>query len=66
MQDDIPPKDFEQTICFCHNVSCGQIKEVMRDGALTIEKIQELTQASTGCGGCLLEVEQILAEWKSS
>ena len=61
MENNLSP-DFEQTICFCHNVSRGKIKQEIAAGAKTIEEIQEKTLASTGCGGCRLDVEQILSE----
>ncbi len=49
-------------VCFCHCVPEAVIREAIRAGARTIEKIQAETQASTGCGGCHDEVQAILAD----
>jgi NAD(P)H-nitrite reductase large subunit len=51
-----------QTVCFCHTVSRGKIRQAIRDGARTLEEIQKRTRASTGCGGCELDVREILEE----
>lgn len=50
----------ETTICFCNNVSLGKLLEAIRNGADTLEKIKDVTRASTGCGGCEPEVIEIL------
>jgi NAD(P)H-nitrite reductase large subunit len=56
-QDEIDP---ERTVCFCHNRLAGEILEAIRAGAVTISQIQERTRASTGCGGCEAEIQEIL------
>lgn len=59
----ITPDPSENRICFCHGVSEGQIREaILGQGATTVEDVQRLTKASTGCGGCTCEVERILTE----
>jgi NAD(P)H-nitrite reductase large subunit len=52
----------DRTICFCHCVALSRIQEAIRGGADTIEKIQAETCASTGCGGCEWEVQEILRD----
>ncbi len=52
----------DKTICFCHNVSWGQLREAISNGSNTLELIKADTCASTGCGGCEFEVSEILAE----
>jgi bacterioferritin-associated ferredoxin len=52
----------ERTICFCHCVPLTRIIAAVRAGADTIEKIQAETCASTGCGGCEWEVQEILRD----
>lgn len=49
-------------VCFCHGVSEEEIRVAIRKGADTVQKIRDATKANTGCGGCLCEVERILAE----
>ncbi len=55
----IPPE--ERTICFCHHVSQARLKEAIQKGCHSIEAIQSQTGASTGCGGCEMEVQEILS-----
>ena len=55
-------RDPGQTICFCHNVTYGELLKAIAEGATTIEAIREQTCANTGCGGCEYEVSEILEE----
>ncbi|MEK6580046.1 MAG: (2Fe-2S)-binding protein [Bdellovibrionota bacterium] len=55
-------EDDERTTCFCHNVNVKTIREAIRRGADTVEKIKSETCASTGCGGCEWDVMMILEE----
>lgn len=48
-------------ICHCKQVSYGDIRKAMVGGARTIEEIQEITGAGTGCGNCIKDIEKILA-----
>jgi NAD(P)H-nitrite reductase large subunit len=48
-------------ICHCKQVSYVDIRKAMVGGARTLEEIQEITGAGTGCGGCIGEVERILS-----
>lgn len=40
------------TVCSCHNVSKGDIIEVMDAGSCDLGSVKSCTKASTGCGGC--------------
>ena len=51
----------DKIICHCKQVSFGDIRKAMAGGVRTVEEIQEITGAGTGCGGCIEEVEKILA-----
>lgn len=53
--------DENRIICTCNDVSYLDIKKAMASGANTLEEIQEATQAGTVCGGCISEIEEILA-----
>ncbi len=49
-------------ICNCMNVDYMTIRMAMvNNTARTVEEIQELTGAGTGCGGCVPDIEEILA-----
>ena len=52
----------DPTVCFCHDVRRSRILQAVREGARTIEEIRERTCANTGCGGCELDVLDILEE----
>jgi NAD(P)H-nitrite reductase large subunit len=55
-------QDPQRTICFCHCVSYEVLVAAIRGGAVTHAQIQDITSASTGCGGCEVEVLEILEE----
>lgn len=49
-------------ICNCMNVDYMTIRMAMvNNTARTVAEIQELTGAGTGCGGCIPDIEEILA-----
>jgi bacterioferritin-associated ferredoxin len=53
----------DETICHCMEVSRSTIETAIREQGLTsVEQIQEATNAGTGCGGCVEELEAILKE----
>ena len=56
------PEVEDRTVCFCHCVPLTRLLQAIRGGADTIEKIQAETCASTGCGGCEWEVQEILRD----
>ncbi|MGL4450388.1 MAG: (2Fe-2S)-binding protein [Sarcina sp.] len=51
----------DRIVCNCKNVSYIDIRKAMINGARTVEEIKEMTGAGTGCGGCIPEIEEILA-----
>lgn len=49
-------------ICKCMEVDYLTIRMAMvNHTARTVEEIQQITGAGTGCGGCIPEIEKILA-----
>lgn len=52
----------DRQICNCMEVSYSTIKKAVEDGAKTLDDIKEMTEASTGCGGCEEEIQEILDE----
>ena len=57
--------DAQETVCFCMNITAGEIEEAIAGGAATVEAVQEATGAGTGCGGCIDTIQQILDEHRS-
>ncbi|PZS31327.1 MAG: nitrite reductase (NAD(P)H) [Pseudonocardiales bacterium] len=51
------------TVCSCHNVSVGQIREAIAEGGATaLGEIKAATCAGTGCGSCVPLVNALLAD----
>ncbi|WP_444946181.1 nitrite reductase large subunit NirB [Microbulbifer sp. VTAC004] len=48
------------TVCSCHNVSKGQIVDVIAGGCHSLAEVKEVTKASTGCGGCTALLKDIV------
>jgi len=61
------PQD-SHIICFCHDVTYGELKEIIAKGCDTpqkmLQKIQIETLASTGCGGCEFDIKELLIKSK--
>ena len=53
----------DRTICYCYQVSKNRLVELIKSNNVkAISEIRRLTGASTGCGSCRFEVEEILEE----
>lgn len=55
-------------VCICKAIPRSRMKQVIRDGADTLEKVREATGAgSGGCGGqrCTPKIEKLLEEYKN-
>jgi nitrite reductase (NADH) large subunit len=51
----------EDIICSCNNVTYGSICSAIEERELrTVDEIQKVTKAGTGCGGCLPMVRAVL------
>lgn len=50
----------DKIVCYCNSVTNGMIKDVIDDGANTLEEVQEATGAGTICGACLENVENLV------
>lgn len=48
-------------VCHCKNVSYIDIRKAMTGGARTVQDIQRITGAGTGCGNCVGEIEKIIS-----
>jgi nitrite reductase (NADH) large subunit len=47
-------------ICSCYDVTKGAICCSVQSGVTTLAGIKEITKASTGCGGCIALVKQVM------
>ncbi len=55
------PEGPPRLVCRCLGVSSIRIAEAAREGARTIEEVQEKLPAGLGCTSCRPEIEEILA-----
>ena len=53
----------DEVICFCSGTKRGKIKQLIEDGADSVEKISRATGAVSGCAGCDVPVQELLAEY---
>ena len=51
-----------ETICYCYGITKQDIIDAIKDGAKTLEDIQDKTGAGTACGRCNDAIENILQE----
>lgn len=49
-------------VCYCVGTTYGEILEAIKNGANTIEKIMDETDAGTACGLCKCSKEDELGE----
>jgi nitrite reductase (NAD(P)H) len=59
-EDDGGDLDDTTQICSCHNVTKGDVANVVKDGSCkSIGEVKSCTKAGTGCGGCMPLVQSI-------
>ena len=50
-------------ICNCMEVYKSEIvNAINKKGLVTVQEVQDATDAGTGCGGCIEDIEEILKE----
>ena len=54
---DIPD---DELVCRCRNITAGEIRKYIGEGASALEQLQEKTGAGTGCGLCVKTLQRIL------
>ncbi|MCI6006245.1 MAG: (2Fe-2S)-binding protein [Blautia sp.] len=52
--------NLDKIVCECLQVTNGDIKSAVENGASTLEEIREATGATDGCGACADEVQHVL------
>jgi len=51
-------------ICHCNGIMKSEIVKAIREkGLTTVEEVQDVTIAGTGCGGCIPDIEDLLKEY---
>jgi len=55
-------EDPAATVCSCNAVTVGEVQAaIARDGLTTVAQVGARTRATTGCGGCGADVQELLA-----
>ena len=54
--------DKDKKVCFCFNVTVGDIAKAIEDGADSITSVRQATKAGAGCGRCNATVERVTLE----
>jgi bacterioferritin-associated ferredoxin len=49
-------------VCHCRAVSDRTVRESLQNGAADVASVMAATGAGTCCGGCLVAVEELVAE----
>ncbi|MBK8976658.1 MAG: (2Fe-2S)-binding protein [Planctomycetes bacterium] len=49
-------------ICYCRDVDEAAIRAAIRAGAGDVDAVADRTGATTGCGTCRFDIEQLLAD----
>ncbi|MDD3739742.1 MAG: (2Fe-2S)-binding protein [Bacteroidales bacterium] len=51
----------ERIVCNCMGITEQEIIDAIKNhGCDTVEKVSDKTEAGTGCGGCVDEIEEII------
>lgn len=53
-------------VCHCRAVSDRTVRQSVQNGAVDVEGVMAETGAGTCCGGCLVAVEELVAEASGS
>ena len=53
-------RDKNDTICYCMDVTYGDIQQAIEAGATTLEDVMNATDAGITCGYCIEDLEEIL------
>lgn len=52
--------NLDKIVCECLQVTNGDIKNAVDNGASTLEEVREATGATDGCGACTDAVQRVL------
>ena len=52
--------DLINKICYCFNVTVGDIKKEVETGSTTVAEIQTETKAGTACKGCVKRIQETI------
>jgi bacterioferritin-associated ferredoxin len=47
-------------VCLCYGISNHEVQNIIQEGALTVEDVQQQCGAGLGCGCCLEEIKYLI------
>ena len=53
----------DDIICVCSGTTRSKIKQLIKNGADSVDKISRATGAVSGCAGCNIPVQELLATY---
>lgn len=51
-----------EKICYCFNVTVGDIEKAIENGADSVDSVKSNTRAGKGCGRCTVKVEELASK----
>lgn len=54
--------NMDKKLCYCKNVTIGQVAEAIQNGAKSLEEVQETTNLGKGCKRCLENASRVVDE----
>lgn len=52
----------DKKICYCFNVTVGDLQTAINEGADSVESVKSKTHAGMGCGRCNARLEEVVDE----
>ena len=49
-------------VCLCYGLSEKKIKELIKNGAATLNDLQDRCSAGKSCGSCVCQLKELLTE----
>jgi len=62
MENSTAPTEPDIIICECAGTTEAKIKQLIADGADSLDRIARITGACTGCGSCDVLIEDLLEQ----
>lgn len=47
-------------LCYCSGTTATQIKSLLKEGVVDMERISRITGAASGCGGCEFNLQDLV------
>ncbi|WP_406503731.1 (2Fe-2S)-binding protein [Streptomyces sp. NBC_00212] len=49
-------------LCLCAHITEGEVLTAVDGGAHDVSSVRDMTEASSGCGDCTVDIEDLIAE----